>query len=162
MTEQTIVLRDARPDETDAVFRTTIAAYLQYANYMPAEIWQEYRDDILENVRDAGNGDHIVAELEGKIAGSVLLKNPAPPNNAPEMRLLAVAPDARGLGIGRKLTEECIRRARGQGYPSLTLHTHKLMAAAMQMYERMGFVRAPELDFGLPEGGVVVGYRLEL
>lgn len=163
MSEQhRFILRDARPDETDTVFRITLAAYQQYAKYMPAEAWQEYRNNILENVRDLGNGAHIVAELE-EIVGSVLLKSPVPPaSDAPEIRLLAVAPDARGHGIGRKLTEECIRRARAQGYRSVTLHTTEIMAVALQMYERMGFVRAPDLDFGVGQDRVVKGYRLEL
>ena len=171
MTESTILIRDARADETDAVFRVTVSAYEQYASYLPADAWQEYREDIRENVSDFANGDHIVAERGGQILGSVLLKTPPPElsqgempraTDAPEMRLLAVEPNARGDGIGRRLTEECIRRARAQGYASLTLHTHRMMAVAMQLYERMGFVPAPELDFSPVPGEVIKGYRLVL
>ena len=171
ITSPNFVVRDARADETDTIIRVTIAAYVQYGAYMPPDAWHEYREDIRANLSDAANGDHIVAERDGHIVGSVLMKTPPREpsqgdmpraTDAPEMRLLAVEPAARGSGIGRRLTKECIRRARAQGYASLTLHTHEIMAVALRMYERMGFVRAPELDYSPVPGEIVKGYRLEL
>jgi GNAT superfamily N-acetyltransferase len=80
----------------------------------------------------------------------------------PEVRLLAVAPEARGQGIGTALMKECIRRARRLGAACLNLHTTDMMQVAMRMYERMGFVRAPELDFHPDPSITVKAYRLEL
>jgi ribosomal protein S18 acetylase RimI-like enzyme len=48
------------------------------------------------------------------------------------------------------------------GAAALGLHTSKSMVTAMQLYERMGFERAPELDFQPPGAEVVWGYRLKL
>jgi ribosomal protein S18 acetylase RimI-like enzyme len=80
----------------------------------------------------------------------------------PELRLLAVSPEARGMGVGRLLVDECVRRARASGATELGLHTSKSMETAIGMYRRMGFVRAPEHDFQ-PEGAELVeGYRLRL
>jgi GNAT superfamily N-acetyltransferase len=84
------------------------------------------------------------------------------PLACPEVRLLAVAPEARGQGIGTALMEECIRRARGLGSPCLNLHTTDMMQVAMRMYERMGFVRAPELDFHPDPKVTVKAYRFDL
>jgi len=81
---------------------------------------------------------------------------------APELRLLAVAHEARGRGVGRALVEECIRRARRDGAQSLGLHTSKSMTVAMDLYKRIGFERAPELDFMAPGSELVEGYRLRL
>jgi ribosomal protein S18 acetylase RimI-like enzyme len=58
--------------------------------------------------------------------------------------------------------QECVRRARGSGTGALTLHTTDLMRTAMRMYERMGFVRAAELDFHPAPGLTVKGFRLDL
>jgi GNAT superfamily N-acetyltransferase len=58
--------------------------------------------------------------------------------------------------------EECIRRARGGGAATLTLHTTDMMRVAMGLYERMGFARAVELDFTPAPGAVVKGYRLRI
>jgi GNAT superfamily N-acetyltransferase len=112
-----------------------------------------------------------VAEYAGKIVGSVLLYPPEASaygaatdesTSLPEMRLLAVIPAMRGHGIGTALTRECVQRARRAGAPVLGLHTADMMQTAMQMYERMGFVRAPEFDFHPSENTVIKGYRLDL
>jgi ribosomal protein S18 acetylase RimI-like enzyme len=58
--------------------------------------------------------------------------------------------------------EECLRRARATDAPFLQLHTMDAMRVARTMYERMGFVRAPQLDFE-PIGELeVYGYTLDL
>ncbi|MBI4672503.1 MAG: GNAT family N-acetyltransferase [Chloroflexi bacterium] len=153
-------LRDARgQDRTDAV-AVTLAAYEQYAAYMPTWAWKRYREDIVETLEKPGDGEHIVAEQNGALVGSVLLLTPK--SDEPEVRLLAVAPPARGQGIGAALMQACIQRARQAGYPSLALHTADVMAIAMHMYEQMGFVRALELDFSPLQGALIKGYRLAL
>jgi ribosomal protein S18 acetylase RimI-like enzyme len=80
----------------------------------------------------------------------------------PELRLLAIAPNARRRGIGRALVDECIRRSKMSGAAALGLHTSKSLGAAIAMYEAMGFRRVPERDFQ-PEGAELVqGYQLAL
>jgi GNAT superfamily N-acetyltransferase len=172
MTESnTLMIRDARADERDATVAVTLAAYEQYAAFMPSFAWEMYRAEIVETVTHPDNGDHIVAEWAGEIVGSVLLISPEhepldsigpETSDVPEVRLLAVTPPARGHGVGKALMEECIRRVRQAGFPSITLHTHEMMAVAMRMYEKMGFARAPELDFSPMEGALIKGYRMEL
>jgi ribosomal protein S18 acetylase RimI-like enzyme len=58
--------------------------------------------------------------------------------------------------------QECVNRARRSGAAAVSLHTTDMMQVAMQMYERMGFVRVPALDFSPGEGHLVKGYRLDL
>jgi GNAT superfamily N-acetyltransferase len=67
------------------------------------------------------------------------------------LRLLAVAPAARGRGLARRLTDWCIARARLQGATRLGLHTSEAMTTARNLYERMGFVIDGDLprNFGL-------------
>lgn len=159
-----IELREVLAAERQAAIELTFAAYAQYAQYLPPEIWERYRENIVATLTARGAGEHIVAVQSGDIVGSAVLVFPNAPNNAevPEMRLLAVASAARGQGLGHALTMECVRRVREAGFPSITLHTHEMMRVAMQMYERMGFVHAPELDFRVTEETVFKGYRLVL
>jgi GNAT superfamily N-acetyltransferase len=73
-----------------------------------------------------------------------------------------VRPNQRGRGTGRALLEECIRRSREGGVYTLALHTTDWMAVARDMYERRGFVRAPEFDF-VPRSGIKAhGYKLDI
>ena len=56
----------------------------------------------------------------------------------------------------------CVDRARDSGAPGLVLHTMAMMKAARSLYDDMGFIRAPELDFRPAEYWFVEGYRLDL
>jgi GNAT superfamily N-acetyltransferase len=164
-------IRDARSDDRGAIEAVTLAAYEQYAALMPAH-WEGYRQNILATLAAAQSEAQIVAEEEGRVVGTVLLYPAgsvmARPGGGsitltlPEVRLLAVAPPARGRGVGAALMDECVRRARQSGAAALTLHTADIMQAAMRLYERLGFRRAPELDIQPAPGVTIKGYRLGL
>jgi GNAT superfamily N-acetyltransferase len=77
----------------------------------------------------------------------------------PEFRLLAVHPEQRDRGLGAVLIEHCEQLARDEGFPGITLHTTVLMQTAKAMYERRGYVAAPELDFWPSPDFVVWGFR---
>jgi GNAT superfamily N-acetyltransferase len=164
-----LVIRDARADERDAIRALTLQAYEQYASIMEPDAWAGLAGAIDAGL-EAGGADRIVAERGGRLLGSVALFPPAAdaysgetgPASWPELRLLAVAPEARGSGVGQALVEECARRARRMGALELGLHSSRSMAAAIRMYRRMGFVRAPDYDFQPPGAELVEGYRLPL
>jgi len=167
--EKNISIRDALEGDREAAREVTLAAYEEYAKSMPLLFWEGYRKSIVKSFDEEGQMQHVVAEYEGKIVGSVLLfsigvsaygKSIDVNAAIPEMRLLAVDPAMRGRGIGNVLTRECVLRVRSAGAPALGLHTADMMQTAMQMYERMGFVRVPELDFHPGENIVIKGYRL--
>jgi len=73
-----------------------------------------------------------------------------------------VLPEARGLGLARRLTQECIRRCREYGIKTLALHTTDWMPVAKAMYERMGFMRDESFDFVPTSGIYAYAYRLEV
>jgi GNAT superfamily N-acetyltransferase len=166
----TIDVRTARAEDCDAMRDVTLAAYEEYAAILPSPFWAAYRRMLLETLEREGPAERIVAEQRGAIVGSVLLFPPdaqaygrtVAGGDCPEVRLLAVLPAARGQGVGRALMDECVRRARHAGARALGLHTMDFMMAAREMYVRMGFVHAPDLDFTPARGVVVKAYRLDL
>src|SRR5215470_18171519 len=156
-----LVVRDARPGDRDAIRELTLDAYAQYAARMPAH-WEAYRRNILATLADVGPAAQLVAERGATIVGTILLYPAEGERSSPEIRLLAVAPAARRQGVAFALMQECVHRARRSGAPSLTLHTTELMETARRLYGRMGFVRAPALDFQPGPGLIVEGYALSL
>ncbi len=56
-----------------------------------------------------------------------------------KLRLLIIDPKARGLGLGKRLVDECLTFARGAGYKSMTLWTQSNLLAARGIYVRAGF-----------------------
>jgi DNA-binding MarR family transcriptional regulator/ribosomal protein S18 acetylase RimI-like enzyme len=92
-----------------------------------------------------------IAEMDGENAGCVMLAKESP--TVARLRLLLVDPKARGLGLGARLTGECIRFARGAGYKKVTLWTHSILTAARHIYAKAGFklIRSEErTSFGQP------------
>jgi len=81
--------------------------------------------------------------------------------NAAGFRLLAVDSSARGQGLGKMLTNECIRRAKERKLSQVIIHTTKAMQQAWKMYESIGFKRSEDLDF-LQQGFPVFGFRLKI
>jgi GNAT superfamily N-acetyltransferase len=164
-------IREARDDDRAAIREVTLAAYQEYAAVMPAH-WEGYKQGILATLADVTPAEQFVAVQDDLLVGTVLLfpagSRLTGPDGVgvsliwPEIRLLAVAPAARGRGVGAALIRECLRRARQAGATAITLHTTDMMRVAQGMYVRMGFEHAPEIDFQPAPGITIKGYRFEV
>ena len=91
-----------------------------------------------------------IAELDGAPVGSVFVVRKT--DAIAKLRLLIVDPKARGLGLGKRLTDECLRFAKEAGYSSMTLWTQSILTSARGIYQRAGFklvAEEPHHSFGV-------------
>ena len=157
----TIAIRRYQARDRDAINAVARAAFAQYEPHY--EDWPAFIEGIGRMADLVREGDLLVAEQDGAIVGGVLHLAPGRPRSPifpPEwsvIRMLVVAPAARGQGIARRLMAACLRHAIDAGAPALGLHTSPMMATALRMYEALGFVRDADIA---PIRGVAYGRYL--
>ena len=177
MSHADCAIRRAAKHEVPEIEALCVAAYEQYRDAIPPPIFGAYMEDFRNLSSRWDDAQFLVAEIDGRIAGSALLYADASsegsglPKGWAGFRKLAVHPSWRGRGVGRKISEKCVQMARWIGAPAVGVHTAAFMEAACNIYEQMGFRRCPEHDLRVSEilgiddtvGDVrLIAYRLDL
>jgi len=158
------LVRPVRPEECEEAGRATRAGFVA--------LFGEEEGEYLEMIADvAGRCDRttvLVAVADGgRVLGSVTVELTAKVDPARELlpgeahlRMLGVAPEAQGRGVGRALVEAAAALARSAGKSRLTLGTRPEMVAARRLYDRVGFRAGPPAE-GAPGHGYLT-YELDL
>jgi len=146
-----IVLRPHEPGDMGWVTSANAAIYAKEYGWdltyeaLVAKITAEF----IENF-DAKRERCWIAELDGERVGSVFVVRKT--DEVAKLRLLILDPKARGLGLGRRLVQECLRFAKSTGYSSMTLWTQSILTAARAIYQQAGFrlvAEEPHHSFGV-------------
>jgi DNA-binding MarR family transcriptional regulator/GNAT superfamily N-acetyltransferase len=146
-----IILRPHEPGDMGWVTSTNAAIYAkEYGWDLTYEaLVARITADFIENF-DGKRERCWIAELDGERVGSVFVVRKT--DQVAKLRLLVIDPKARGLGLGRRLVEECLRFAKSAGYSSMTLWTQSILTAARSIYQQAGFklvAEEPHHSFGV-------------
>jgi ribosomal protein S18 acetylase RimI-like enzyme len=159
-----LVIRAVEPHEYDIAGDLVLEAYRSLGD----EGDESYERDLRDVGGRLGPSDVLVAELDGRIVGCITFVDGQKPLSevgdpeAATIRMLGVAANARGRGVGEALTRACIERARLAGCRRVRLDTRTSMKSAQRLYERLGFIRDPAHDWSPVPGIELLAYTLEL
>ena len=174
MKKQEYKVRNAQPEEFTEIGNMMVEVYSQLEGFpKPSDQPNYYKmlANIGELTKNLGTELLVAVSSENEIVGGVVFFNDmkyygsggiaTKEVNSAGFRLLAVSPSARGKGIGKLLTEECIRKAKEAKLRQVIIHSTKAMQIAWKMYENLSFKRSEDLDFMQGELPVF-GFRLPL
>ena len=164
-----VEIRTAEPEEFEEAAMVMLKAYEEYSFILSTEEWEGYASRIIDIDSRAKESNLIIAKINGFIVGTVtffpLLEDRTlmiwPPDWT-GIRLVAVLPQNRREGLGRRLVFECIKRSREQGALAVGLHSNKFMEAGVKMYEDIGFVRAEQFDIKVNPKFTVMAFKFDL
>lgn len=104
--------------------------------YYTPEEWAALLDS-LPRIHAAPDGEILVARLNGKVVGCVMMQRID--ERTCEMKRMFTSPEGRGLGLGRSLAEGIVRVAAERGYITMRLDTGRNHDAALSLYRSLGF-----------------------
>ena len=150
------VLLNASAQDLSAADEVAIAAFREYQHHYSD--WAAFSRNTSPMTSLAASAMIVVAKAHDQVVGAVGYVAPNRPKGElfdaewAIMRMLVVAPEFRGRGIGHALAVECLNRAVADGASTMGLHTSRIMAIALPMYERLGFRFAREVPpiYGVP------------
>ena len=159
-------IRPVQPDEVDRLADLTVAAYVDLTE---GDLSDDYLAELADVAGRVAGAEVLVAvDDDGALLGGVTyLDGPTPlspilrPGEA-GIRTLAVAVGAQRRGVGTALVGACIDRAVEDGADRVCLQTTDTMAAAVRVYRRLGFRRAPERDEWLRPELLLIAFVLDL
>ena len=157
------LVRRAAPDDHAAVAELTAQVY-RGEGYSSAAYEPQLRDVASRastaTVLVAVDGDRLVGAVTVATRGGEWAEQAVPGEAV--VRMLVVAPDARGSGAGEALVRACLDTARADGCTLVRLSSQEDMTAAHRLYERLGFVRTPSFDWSPVPGLHLRTYALPL
>ncbi|QLY30042.1 GNAT family N-acetyltransferase [Nocardia huaxiensis] len=158
-----VEIRDAAPEDYPTIGALTVDVYVGEGHVDPQSL---YVAELADTATRADSAQILVAEHEGAVVGSLTVARPGTPfadiarPGELEFRMLAVAKQARGLGVGSSLIRRVIDIARTEDFDAVVLTTMPTMRDARRIYDRLGFLHVPERDWKTMAGTPLTVMRL--
>lgn len=104
-----------------------------------------YPEKIIRNFAETWNPENdfmLAAKKDGRLVGTITFMGEERPSG--RLRFLIVAPDCRGIGLGKEIVQTALDWAKELGYTHIWLTTHNILTTARAMYVSMGFRKTDE------------------
>jgi ribosomal protein S18 acetylase RimI-like enzyme len=154
MNLQGLTYRTATKSDLKQIQQLGLLAYEQFKPILTQENWAKWEENFNNDsnfldLLDKATG--FVCEVENELVGmAFLIPSGNPwlyfPTEWSYIRYVGVHPNFEGNGIGKKLTQQCIDKAKETGEKTIALHTSEFQNAARQIYESLGFIKIKEIE----------------
>ncbi len=130
-------IQDSDNPELAVIVRDTLT---EFGANVPGTVYFDPTTDALFELFQTQNSAYFIAERDGKIlGGGGIYPTEGLPEDTCELVKMYLLPEARGIGLGRKLIEQCLEKANENGFQQIYLETLPELKLAVKVYEKFGF-----------------------
>jgi putative acetyltransferase len=140
MSTSEIIIRPIQASDNAALANIIRRTLEEFGANHPGTVYYDESTDRLSEIFEANGSCYFVAEKEDVLLGGAgIYPTEALPNGVCELVKMYLLPIGRGTGLGKKLMEKCLNKARELGYQKVYLETMPELTSAIPMYEKFGF-----------------------
>lgn len=144
MEHPTVTIRPIAPGDNQSLARIIRDTLTEFGANHPGTVYYDPTTDALYELFQQKGSWYLVAEINGKlVGGGGIFPTDGLPADTCELVKMYLLPEARGLGLGKRLIESCMEKAREMGYRKMYLETMPELKNAVKVYEKMGFEYLP-------------------
>lgn len=135
-----IEIRALRKEDNPRLAKIVRDTLAEFGANHPNTVYYDPTTDSLFEMFQTHGSKYFLAELDGEmVGGGGIYPTDGLPQDTCELVKMYLLPQARGLGLGRKLIEKCIEAANDLGYKNIYLETMPELKQALYVYEKFGF-----------------------
>ena len=139
-----IQIRPIHPDDNTAIARIIRATLTEFGANHPGTVFTDSTTDDLYTLFRAPGSFYHVAVHEGELLGGAgIFPSEGLPEGTCELVKMYLVPEARSIGLGRRMIADGLVKARSMGYRHVYIETMPELSRAVDVYRRFGFRDLP-------------------
>ncbi|WP_132053886.1 GNAT family N-acetyltransferase [Pseudocnuella soli] len=136
----TVTIRNIEPQDNEPLAKIIRSALEEFGANKPGTVYFDPTTDALYQLFQTPRSQYFVAQNgNGLLGGGGIYPTDGLPADTCELVKMYLRPEARGLGLGRQLIEQCMEAARAAGFSKMYLETMPELRNALVAYEKLGF-----------------------
>ena len=135
-----ITIRKIRPEDNAAIASVIRKTLEEFGANRPGTVYFDpTTDDLYRLFSRAGSSYQVVENDQHILGGGGIYPSDGLPADTCELVKMYLLPEARGIGLGKKMIAGCLEAAARLGYRKVYLETMPELKDALKTYEKFGF-----------------------
>lgn len=138
---QEITVREIEERDNAAIAAIIRKTLVEFGANHPGTVYYDSTTDVLFQLfQQTPRSIYFIAERDGEVVGGGgIFPSPGLPDDTCELVKMYLLPQVRGVGLGKKIIQQCIAYAKENGYNNIYLETMPELKQALKTYEKFGF-----------------------